>query len=310
MKVKSIVLLLIGVFSLSTSAIFVKLANAPPAITAFYRLFFTLLILFPFLIFNEKNRTTFLNLSKKQWILGFLSGLFLAIHYILWFESLNYTSVASSTVIVTLQPLFSIMWGNLFLNERLGKINILGCVISILGCTMIGWGDFQMNSFALFGDLLALLAAAIISVYFFIGQIVRKDIPVIPYSTLGYSSSVIFLLFYAFVKQDSFIHYSIPTWKCFLGLALISTICGQFIFNLLLKWISATTISMSILGEPIGTFILAYFILKEGITFQQGLGIVVVLSGLIIFFLAPKIEGKVNVHTFNKNLRGAKNGEN
>lgn len=303
MKIKSIILLFIGVFSLSTSAIFVKLANSPPAITAFYRLFFSLLMLLPFLFLKEKNRKTLLTLSKRQWIFGFLSGLFLSVHYILWFESLNYTSVASSTVIVTLQPLFSIMWGNVFLNERLGKINIIGCLISIIGCVIIGWGDFQMNSSALFGDLLALLAATIISVYFLIGQTMRKNIPVIPYSALGYMSGVIFLTFYALMKGNSFTHYSISTWKCLFGLALISTICGQFVFNLLLKWISATTISMSILGEPIGTCILAYFILKEGITFQQGLGIIVILSGLIIFFLASQISNKVNIYLYKKFTR-------
>lgn len=105
-----------------------------------------------------------LGLTKKQWILGFSSGLLLAIHYVLWFESLNYTSVASSTAIVTLQPLFSIMLGYLFLKERLGILIFFGCVISIAGCFIIGWGDFQTSYSALLGDLLALLAAAIISI--------------------------------------------------------------------------------------------------------------------------------------------------
>ncbi|HZK54656.1 MAG TPA: EamA family transporter, partial [Desulfosporosinus sp.] len=93
--------LFFGVFALSTSAIFVKLADAPSSITAFYRLFFAAFILSPFLLFNKNNRHELLSLSKKQWVFGLLSGLFLAIHYVLWFESLNYTSVASSTVIVT-----------------------------------------------------------------------------------------------------------------------------------------------------------------------------------------------------------------
>lgn len=296
--------LLIGVFSLSTSAIFVRLASASAAITAFYRLLFTLLILLPFLLLSKKNRTALFGLSKKQLILGFSSGLLLAIHYVLWFESLNYTSVASSTAIVTLQPLFSIMLGYLFLKERLGRLTFLGCVISIAGCFIIGWGDFQMSYRALLGDLLALLAAAIISIYFFIGQIVRRDTPLIPYSVTGYLSSVVFLGLYALIQQNSFTHYSTSTWRSFLGLALISTICGQLIFNLLLKWVSATTISMSILGEPIGTCILAYFVLNEAINFQQGVGILIILVGLLIFFLPTKSMGKnkqaLNIVKFQK----------
>lgn len=290
--------LLTGVFALSTSAIFVKLANASAAITAFYRLFFTLLILLPFLLLSKKNRTDLISLSERQLILGFSSGLLLAIHYVLWFESLNYTSVASSTAIVTLQPLFSILFGFIFLKERLVKWTILGCIISITGCFIIGWGDFQTSYRALFGDLLALLAAAMISMYFFIGQIVRRDTPLIPYSVTGYFSSVVFLGFYAFILKSPFTHYPISTWGAFLGLAFIPTICGQLIFNLLLKWLPATTISMSILGEPVGTCILAYFILNEAINVQQGAGIAAVIAGLLVFFL-PATEAVESGKTTN-----------
>lgn len=277
--------LLFGVFSLSTSAIFVRLANAPPAITAFYRLFFTTLVLLPFLLFSQKNRQALSTLSKKQWGLGFLSGLLLSAHYVLWFESLHLTSVASSTVIVTLQPLFSIAGGYFFLKERFHKRTMLGCLIAIIGCFIIGWGDFQISFQALLGDLLALLAAGIISIYFFIGQFVRKNLSVVPYSVLGYVSSALVLAFYAVIQQNSFVCYAISTWKAFFGLALISTVCGQLILNLLLKWVSATVISMSILGETIGTCLLGYFILNEAISFQQGVGITIILLGLALFFL-------------------------
>ncbi len=273
--------LIFGVLCLSTSAIFVKLANAPSSITAFFRLFFTLLILMPFAVSAKSARKEFTTLSVKQWILCLLSGIFLSIHYILWFESLNYTSTASSTVLVTLQPIFSIVLAYLFFKERLKKSQIISCLIAISGSFIIGWGDFQTDSMALIGDGMALLAAAFISAYFFIGQIVRKKVSVIVYSVLSYFSSVIFLLPYALNTSFS---YTLHTWLCFLGLAVISTILGQFVFNILLKWVSATTISMSILGEPVGTCLLAYFILNESVSFQQLLGIGVILSGLGMFF--------------------------
>ncbi|MBE7722085.1 MAG: DMT family transporter [Lacrimispora celerecrescens] len=281
--------LLFGVFSLSTSAIFVRLANAPSAITAFFRLFFAALILLPFLLSSKQNKRQLLSLSKKQWTFGILSGLLLSAHYMLWFESLRHTSVASSTVIVTLQPLFSIAIGYVFLKERFHKLAIGGCVIAIMGCFMIGWGDFQISSQALFGDLLALLAAGIISLYFFIGQAVRKELSAVPYSVISYLSSSAFLGCYAIIEGNPFTGYSGATWMAFGGLALISTVFGQFIFNWLLKWIPATVISMSILGETIGTCILAYFILNEAISLQQSIGIATIMSGLVLFFLSPPI---------------------
>ena len=107
-----------GVLALSTAAIFVKLAGAPSSVTAFYRLLFTALALSPFLIWSSKNRAELRCLTIRQIALIILSGLMLAIHYAMWFESLNYTSVSSSTVLVALQPLFSLFYGFLFLKEK------------------------------------------------------------------------------------------------------------------------------------------------------------------------------------------------
>lgn len=280
--------LFLAVFALSTSAIFVKLADAPPAITAFYRLFFAMLVLLPFLVAQKGLRQELVNLSKKQWGLGILSGLFLSFHYVLWFESLNYTSVASSTVIVTLQPLFSLVGSYFLFKERFSKGAIVGCLVAIVGCFIIGWQDFQISGQALYGDILAFIAAGIITAYFFIGQSVRKDLSLITYSIIGYGSSSIFLAIYALFMQEPFFDYPASTWWSLLGLAVIATIFGQTVFNWLLKWLSTTVISMSILGETIGTCILAYFILDEMISVQQGIGIFVILLGLALFLLQQR----------------------
>ncbi|PEL52219.1 DMT family transporter [Bacillus toyonensis] len=285
-------ILFFGVFALSTSAIFVKLADAPAAIIAFYRLLFATVILLPLLLFNKRNRNELKTLSKKQWGFGFLSGLFLAAHYVLWFESLRYTSVASSTVIVTLQPLFSMIGGYFLFKERFTKGAVIGCFIAISGSIVIGWQDFQISGDALYGDILAFMAAGIITAYFFISQHIRKDLSLIPYSVISYGSSACFLGIFAYIQQQSFIHYATQTWLSFIGLAFIATILGQTIFNWLLKWMSATVISMSILGETIGTCVLAYFILSETITLQQALGISIIFMGLTLFLLQPKLANR------------------
>ena len=275
--------LFLGVFALSTSAIFVKLAGAPSSITAFYRLFFALLFLLPLLLLDKAYWQDLRSLSKRQWQTGLLSGLFLAIHYILWFESLNYTSVASSTVIVTLQPLFSFVGSYFLFKERFSTGAIISSIVALIGSFIIAWGDFQISMQALYGDLLAFIAAGFITAYFFIGQHMRQKLAVVPYSILGYAASAFFLAVYALSQQLSFIDYSQSTWTAFLGIAFISTILGQMLLNWLLKWLSTSVISMSILGETIGTCILAYFILGEIITLRQGIGIIVTLAGLGLF---------------------------
>ena len=275
--------LFLGVFALSTSAIFVKLAGAPSSITAFYRLFFALLFLLPLLLLDKAYWQDLRSLSRRQWQTGLLSGLILAIHYILWFESINYTSVASSTVIVTLQPLFSFVGSYFLFKERFSTGAIISSIVALIGSFIIAWGDFQISMQALYGDLLAFIAAGFITAYFFIGQHMRQKLAVVPYSILGYAASAFFLAVYALSQQLSFIDYSQSTWTAFLGIAFISTILGQMLLNWLLKWLSTSVISMSILGETIGTCILAYFILGEIITLRQGIGIIVTLFGLGLF---------------------------
>lgn len=287
-QLTSYLALFVGVFALSTSAIFVKLADAPATITAFYRMLFATLMLLPFLLVNKENRQELRSLSKNQWKLGLLSGLFLAAHYVLWFESLNYTSVASSTVIVTLQPLFSMAGGYFLFKERFSKESIIGCLIAITGSIFIGWQDFQISGHALWGDILAFIAAGIITAYFFIGQHVRKMLSLVPYSIIGYASSALFLSIFSLSQQVSFFNYSLQTWWFLIGLAFIATILGQTIFNWLLKWLSTSVISMSILGETIGTCILAYFILNEVVSWQQSIGIALILIGLSLFLLKQR----------------------
>lgn len=280
--------LAVAVLALSTSAIFVKLAAAPSAITAFYRLFISAVLLLPIALIQKNIRDELFSLSSKKFRLGILAGLLLAVHYVMWFESLSYTSVASSTVLVSLQPLFSMVLGYCFFHEKLRTRAIIGCLIAIVGSTIIGWGDFQIDERALWGDLISFLSAGVIAAYFSVGQILRKDTGVVTYSVLGYSISSIFLGTYALLKGNSFVDYPPEAWYSFFGLAIICTIGGQFVFNLLLKNVSATAVTMSILGEPIGTCVLAYFILNETISLQQFVGITVIIAGLGIFFTTNK----------------------
>ena len=111
------------------------------------------------------------------------------------FESLNYTSVSSSTVLVALQPLFSLFYGFLFLKETVTKSAVTGCLIAIFGSAVIGWGDFQVSSAALFGDFLAFAAAGVISLYFLIGQIVRKEVSAVVYSVPDISAAPLFYFY-------------------------------------------------------------------------------------------------------------------
>jgi len=287
-KVTSHIILFAAVFFLSTSGIFAKLAEAPSGIIAFYRLLFAACALLPWVLCHKGERQQFLQLTTQQKLLGLLSGSILAAHYVLWFESLHYTSVASSVMLVTLQPLFAIVGCYFLYNERYSMVALGGCALALVGCSIISWGDFAVSWRAFLGDIMAFVAAGVITAYFLIGQSIRKSLSAITYSVLGYTSGAFFLALYSLCKGDSFTGYSTSTWLDFLGLAFISTILGQVIFNWLLKWLSSTVISMSILGEPIGTCILGYIFLGERLRLAQSFGMLLILLGIGIFLTRQK----------------------
>ncbi|MCU9612748.1 DMT family transporter [Caldibacillus lycopersici] len=285
-KINPYLLIIIGVISVSTSAIFVKLSSAPSGVIAFYRLFFSVLILLP--IFLIKYVHEIKQITIKDWIYSIIAGVFLAFHFILWFESLNYTSVASSTVLVTLQPLFAFIGTYYFYKESLSIKTIISAVITIVGSVIISWGDFALNTKSLWGDLLALIACALITGYLLFGQSVRQRISSITYTFIVYSISSITLFIYAIMQEESLFPYPLEDWIYFLLLAIVPTLLGHSLFNWTLKWVSTNVISMAILFEPVGASLLAYILLKEKLVWTQLLGGFVVLIGLYIFSIHKK----------------------
>lgn len=275
--------LFLGVVAVSTSAIFVKLASAPAPIIATYRLIFSVLLTLPFLLWNRGILTEIRQLTKKQWLLSTLSGAFLASHFLLWFESLRFTSVASSTVLVTLQPLFSFVGGYFLFGEKLRPLALSGGLLAIVGSFVIGWGDFQIGGMALWGDILALLGAATVTAYWLIGQYVRQNISSLAYTLVVYTMTSLLLLAYDLVLGYELTGYPMSDWGWFFCLALFPTLLGHSIFNWIIKWLNTTTISMGILGEPVGTAILAYFILGEVVTLPQCVGGLIILVGIYLF---------------------------
>lgn len=227
-------------------------------------------------------------LTKKDWIFSAIAGVFLAFHFILWFESLNYTSVASSTVLVTLQPIFAFAGTYFFFKEKLSFKTILSAVIAIAGSVIISWGDFQLSGTAFFGDMLALVACALVTAYLLFGQEVRKRLSLITYTFLLYSISTVTLFFYVLIKGESFGPYSTSNWFLFILLALIPNLLGHSLFNWAVKWVSTNVISIAILFEPVGASILAYYILHEKLSAAQITGGIVVIAGILLFIVDVK----------------------
>lgn len=285
-KTMPYVAIAIGVISVSLSAIFVKLSSAESAVIAFYRMLFSVLVMSP--VFLLKYKSELKLLQKRDWLFSIVAGLFLAFHFILWFESLNYTSVASSTVLVTLQPIFAFIGTYLFFKEKVAFQSIVAVIVAISGSLLISWGDFRVSGAALYGDGLALIACAFITGYLLFGQDVRKRLSLITYTMVVYSVSTITLFFYVLFMGQSFGPYESTDWLLFVMLAIVPNLLGHTLFNWSLKWVSTNAISIAILFEPVGAAILAFFIFNEKLILSQVIGGIIVILGILMFVLDIK----------------------
>ncbi|TCP53754.1 EamA domain-containing membrane protein RarD [Tumebacillus sp. BK434] len=287
LPVSPLVFLLIGVLAVSFSAIIIKWSTAPAAILGLYRLVFTFLLLGPFLL-TKGARAELRGISLRTWVLVALSGVFLAFHFIFWIGSLKYTTVASSTILITLQPIFVMVLAYFTLKERTTWQAWAGAGIAIAGSLFIGWGDLQISGTALWGDLLSLLGTLVVSGYLVIGQYLRGVMTSMVYSLLVYVFAMIVMFFYCIGEGYSLVDYSGREWMLFVLLAFIPTVFGHTLFNWLLKYVNAATISMAILGEPIFATILAYLLLSEAVTWAQWVGGAIIMSGIWLFLSTQK----------------------
>jgi drug/metabolite transporter (DMT)-like permease len=267
----------IGVLAASTAAIFIKLCDAPALIIATYRMVFASLLLLPYALYKKTGRTW----GRKEigWLI--LSGFFLSLHFTFWIGSLKYTSVASSVVLVTTYPIFVGIGSRLFLKERMGLFLIFGIMLSILGSGLISYGDMAISREALMGDGLALLGAITASGYFLVGRKMRKSQDLLSYIFPVYSTAGFLLVIFSLLSQKNFIGYSWTTYLFLFLLALIPQLIGHTTINWALKYLPASMVAITYLGEPVGSTILAYFILNEALTPWKIFGGILILAGIL-----------------------------
>lgn len=289
--------LLIATLAVSTASIFIRFAQAggaPSLVIAALRITFATLMIAPVALTRHLDEIK--RFTRTEFLLGVFSGIFLAAHFAAWITSLEYTSVASSVVFVGTGPLWVALLSPILLKEHLSRTAIIGLILAVIGGAIIGLADACvlenglvcpalgdiLQGRAVWGNFLALAGAWAVTGYLIIGRKLRAGTSLVPYIFLVYGMAAITLVIIMFVSGSTPFGYKPSTYGWIFLLAAIPQLIGHTTYNWTLKYLTATMVAVTVLGEPIGSATLAYFFLNETPSLATIAGGVLILAGIFV----------------------------
>ncbi len=270
----------VATLAVSWASIFIKLADADPIATAFYRMAFAVVILAPISLPGLIPHLR--KLSSRDKGLLVLSGVFLGFHFAAWITSLKFTTISNSVIIVATQPFFVAIMEAVFFKEKISRNAVIGMALAFVGMIIIAQSDFNLSGDHFLGDILALIGAITAGGYLMVGRRIRQKLDNRYYILPVYTIAAVTLLLIAFPFHSPMIDYPFKSWIYFFLLALIPTILGHSLYNYLLKYIRAHLVAVTILGEPIGAAVLAAIIFAELPSTATYIGGAMILSGILL----------------------------
>ncbi|WP_049937337.1 DMT family transporter [Haloplanus natans] len=281
----------IAVLAISTSAILVRWSDAPNVVKALYRVSFTVGALVPLTV---RDRASIGQIRRRDSVVAAAAGVALAAHFVLWFRSLDHTTVAASVTLVQAQPAFVAVGAWLLLGERVSRRGALGIVIALVGMAGLSFGptirvavDPGVTAAGVvvgtqYGNALALLAAVAVAAYYLAGRSLRRRLGVLPYVAVVYTVCALALLVVAVARGLPLLAYPPHEWALFVGMAVGPGVLGHTVINWALGHLESHVVSVTLLGEPLGSTVLAVVLLSEVPTVGTLVGGAVVLAGIYV----------------------------
>ena len=273
--------LVLAVAAMSTAAILIRLVeDAGPLAIAFHRMLFATLVLAPWALARHGAELRGLGWRGAAPLLGI--GVVLGLHFATWITSLGLTTVASSVVLVTFHPALVALLGFVWLGEGLRVRGWAGIALALVGAATLVWGDFGLTGSALLGDALAFAGAVFAALYFLGGRRARRTLSLPAYALVVYAGASATLLALALVAEEPLGGFRASDYLLLLALALGPQVAGHTVANWALKYVPASIVSVAIVGEPIGSTLLAALLLAEVPPVTSLAGGVLILAGIYL----------------------------
>jgi len=279
--------LFVAVLAISWAGPLVRFTDAPPLAIAAWRLIISVVFIFVVLLVRRERPPT---LARRDWAFAGAAGFFLALHFWSWITSLGMTTIASSVVLVSVQPVFVGILSGVMLGEVATRRQWLGIAVAVAGAAVIAWGDIDLGRDAIIGDLLALGGALFGAIYYVIGRRLRQSVDLWWYIGIVYGAAAAVLLLLVSVSSDvSLAGYERSDWLVFFALAAGPMMLGHTGVNYALRYVRAHVANLALLGEPIGATLIAWLLpqIHEVPGVQTLIGGVAILAGIAIAVARP-----------------------
>jgi drug/metabolite transporter (DMT)-like permease len=290
-----LVVLFIGLLAYASGAIFVRLAiqydNADglgfSLFLAASRMLLTALCCMPaWRGFRAKAY------GKQGLTCSAVAGVCLALYFATWMTSLSFTSIAASTTLVNLNPIWVILLSWLWLCQRPTRGTLLGTGLAIMGAILISGGAAAVagsEAMMALGNSLALAGSGAIATYILFGHLAqRAQIQLRHHMAIMYTTAAVVLLPMPLLFNVSYLGHTGPTYGCIFLMALITQLLGHSCINWSMKWVSPTLLSIFLLSEPLVASGLGYAAFGEMPTPNIFAGGGVVLMGVTIAILGKE----------------------
>ncbi len=279
---------LLGVAGVSLSAILVRYSTAPSMVLVFYRVFFAACLLLPAVLL--RHRAELRSLPAGKVVLSILSGVFLGFHFAAYFESLRYTSIASSVVLVDTEVFFVALGSLVILKRKISRKAWLAIFLTFAGSAAVAMADTAAGADALWGDLLALSGALLMAVYTLIGAALRKEVSATVYTFLVYLSAAAAAAAVTAAQGMAFTGHGAINYLTALGMAVFCTLLGHSVFSWGLKYLPPAFISTVKLLEPVLASLWGLLLFGEVPPLAVALGGAVVIAGIALYSRAAAEE--------------------
>lgn len=272
--------LLLGGVAISGSPIFVRLSEVGPLATAFWRVALALIPLGLVFLFRRDKGVAPETMRDRLMLM--LPGIMLAANLACWHLSIHMTSVANSTLLANLAPVFVTIFGWALFRLPITRAFVLGLMTAAVGILVLKGGPAAIGGGALEGDLVATVSAMFYAGYILSVGRLRSRFDTLRIMVWGSASAAIAVLPAALIFEKTLFPTTLPGWATVFGIAFISHASGQVLITYALAFLPAAFSSLTLLLQPVGASILAWLVLNEPIGMMQAAGGLIVLAGIAI----------------------------